>query len=193
MKFYPSIVENIAHNALKSPDKLCLADEKKALTYKEVWDCLCGLAMELGRRGVTRESCVVVECNQSVDYMIFDFAIQLLKGIFVPLEKNAAVSRILEISSETEAVIHVGLKPVAELETCEATKGIQHMDIRDACSFSLGTERNGVYYGSIEDLEVIDFPKTEDTAEILFSTGTTGKSKGIVLTHGNNKIGRAHV
>ena len=186
MKFYPSIVENIAHNALKSPDKLCLADEKKALTYKEVWDCLCGLAMELGRRGVTRESCVVVECNQSVDYMIFDFAIQLLKGIFVPLEKNAAVSRILEISSETEAVIHVGLKPVAELETSEATKGIQHMDIRDACSFSLGTERNGVYYGSIEDLEVIDFPKTEDTAEILFSTGTTGKSKGIVLTHGNN-------
>ena len=117
MKFYPSIVENIAHHALKDPNRLCLADEKKALTYKEVWDSLCGLAMELGRRGVTRESCVVVECNQSVDYMIFDFAVQLLKGIFVPLEKNAAVSRILEISSETEAVIHVGLKHVAELET----------------------------------------------------------------------------
>ena len=30
------------------------------------------------------------------------------------------------------------------------------------------------------------FPEGEDVAEILFSTGTTGKSKGIVLTHTND-------
>ncbi|MDO4870128.1 MAG: class I adenylate-forming enzyme family protein [Bacillota bacterium] len=186
MMFYDSIVENLARNALKNPDRLCLADEKKSLTYKEVWDSVCGLAMEFDKRGVTRESRVIVECNQSVDYMVCDFAVQLLKGIFVPLEKNAAVSRIMEIASETEAVIHVGPKSVDEFASHEETKNIGYMDIKDACSFALGSERDGVYYGSIEDLDVIDFPKREDVAEILFSTGTTGKSKGIVLTHGNN-------
>lgn len=177
--FYPSIVENLARNAIKTPDKLCLADENKALTYKEVWDAICGLSMELDRLGVKRESCVVVECNQSVDYMICEFAIQLLKAIFVPLEKNAALGRILEIAGETEAVIHIANKKVPELN-------IPHIDIDTVTDFAFGKEYNGIYRGSIEDLEVIDFPKSEDVAEILFSTGTTGKSKGIVLTHGND-------
>lgn len=176
----------MAHHAIDNPEKLCLADEKKALTYKEVWDSVCGLAMELDKRGVKRESCLVVECNQSVDYMIFVFAIQLLKAIFVPLEKNAATSRVLEISGDTEAVLHVGAKSIPEAELTESGLTIPHMDIREACSYTLGTERDGVFYASIEDLQVIDFPQAKDVAEILFSTGTTGKSKGIVLTHGND-------
>ncbi|MCR5034280.1 MAG: fatty acid--CoA ligase family protein, partial [Clostridia bacterium] len=48
---------------------------------------------------------------------------------------------------------------------------------------ALGQIVDGVYRGPIEDLDLIAFPKSDDVAEILFSTGTTGKSKGIVLTH----------
>lgn len=177
---YPSIVENLAHNAIKNPDKLCLADDRQALTYKQVWDSICGLAMHLEKLGVRRGSCVVVECNQSADYMICEFAIHLLKGIFVPLEKNAALPRILEIAGDTEAVLHIGLKPVEELSA------IPHLSIGEATAFALGCERDGVYRGSIEDLEIVDFPAGEDVSEILFSTGTTGKSKGIVLTHSND-------
>ena len=178
--FYPSIVENLARNAMKNPDKLCLADEKSALTYKQVWDAIAGLAIELDKRGVSREKCVVVECDQSVNYMIWEFATQLLKGIFVPLEKNAAIPRILEITGETDAVLHVSYRQIPELGD------LPHMDIKEATAFALGCERDGVFYGSIDDLEVVDFPKAEDVSEILFSTGTTGKSKGIVLTHGND-------
>ena len=175
--FYPSIVENLAHNAVNDPDRLCLADEGKSLSYKQVWDAICGLSMELERLGVKRGSCVVVECNQSADYIICEFAIHLLKGIFVPLEKNAAIGRILEITSETNAVLHIGNRAVNELA------GIPHLDITSVTDFAFGDVHNGVYYGSIEDLEIIDFPGSEDVSEILFSTGTTGKSKGIVLTH----------
>ena len=110
--FYPSIVENLARNAMKHPDKLCLADERKSMTYKEVWDSVCGLAMELDVRGVRRESCVMVECNQSADYMVCVFAIQLLKAIFVPLEKNMAAGRASEIARETEAVLLIGPRDI---------------------------------------------------------------------------------
>lgn len=178
--FYPSIIENLARNAIKNPDRLCLADENKALTYREVWDAVCGLSMELDRLGVRRESCVVVECNQSADYMICAFAIQLLKAIFVPLEKNAALSRVLEISRDTDAALHIGSRAVEELSA------IPHIDISAAEDFAFGKIRNGIYRASVQDLDVIDFPKGEDVAEILFSTGTTGKSKGIVLTHSND-------
>ena len=180
--FYPSIVENLAHNAIKSPNKLCLADEAKSLTYKEAWDGICGLAMELSRRGVAKGSCVTVECNQSADYMIWVFAVQLLGAIFVPLEKNAATGRVVEIAEETEAVLHAGPREVPELSD-EPGSQIPHMDIDAWSVYALGQTRDNVYWGSIEDLDLIAFPETDDVAEILFSTGTTGKSKGIVLTH----------
>ena len=174
--FAPSIVENLARNAVSNPDKLCLADSHKSVTYKEAWDGICGLAMELSSCGVAKGNCVVIECNQSVDYMLWIFAIQLLGAVSVPLEKNAAVGRITEIAEETEAVLHIGAREVPEL-------AIPHRDISGTEAFALGQIVDGVYRGSIEDLEVIAFPQSDDVAEILFSTGTTGKSKGIVLTH----------
>lgn len=181
--FYPSIVENLARNAVKTPDKLCMADERKSITYKEAWDGICGLAMELSNRGIAKGSCVVIECNQSVDYLITVLAVQLLGAISVPLEKNAATGRIVEIASETEAALHIGAREIPELES---ELNIPHMDIKTVPDFALGQIKNNVYRGSIEDLELIAFPEAEDVAEILFSTGTTGKSKGIVLSHAND-------
>ena len=181
--FYPSIVENLARNTVRNPDKLCMADEHKSITYKEAWDGICGLAMELSNRGISKQSCVVIECNQSVDYLVTVLAVQLLGAISVPLEKNAATGRIIEIASETEAALHIGAREIPELES---ELGIPHMDIKTIPDFALGQIIDNVYRGSIEDLELIAFPEAEDVAEILFSTGTTGKSKGIVLTHAND-------
>ena len=181
--FYPSIAENLARNAVRNPDKLCMADEHKSITYKEAWDGICGLAMELSNRGISKQSCVVIECNQSVDYLVTVLAVQLLGAISVPLEKNAATGRIIEIASETEAALHIGAREIPELES---ELGIPHMDIKTVPDFALGQIIDNVYRGSIEDLELIAFPEAEDVAEIFFSTGTTGKSKGIVLTHAND-------
>ncbi|MBQ0004287.1 MAG: acyl--CoA ligase [Clostridiales bacterium] len=164
---YPSIIENLAHHAMTNPDKLCFADERKELTYKETWEAIYGLSEELKARGIRKDDCVVIECNQSADFMIFDLAIQLAGGIFVPLEKNVALARAEEIAGDTEAALFVGKKPL---------EGYDFMEIDEACS----------YAASPAALEDVAFPDINDVAEILFSTGTTGKSKGIVLTHRSN-------
>lgn len=168
MTIYPSIVENIAHHAETSPDTTALADSSKALTYCQLWHHVSGLSSVLKARGVSKGRTVTVECNQSVDYMICEFAIQLAGGIFVPLEKNAAASRMLEIACDTECCLHIGKTPL-KTDT-------PFFDINTASDFSENS-------ASPKD---ISFPSCEATAEILFSTGTTGKSKGIVLSHGND-------
>ena len=166
--YYSSIVENIARHVAGKGDKLCMTDGKSTLTYSEAWKTICGMADRLTSLGVKKGDCVVMECNQSVDYLICYFAIQKIGAINVPLEKNAALTRVQEISADTDAVLHISNKQIDELE-------VPHFDIREACKEQLDV-----------NVDEVSFPAREDVAEILFSTGTTGKSKGIVLTHKND-------
>lgn len=173
MNIFPSVVENIANHAADKPDKLALADSRQAMTYGNLWKCIYGLSRKFEEMGMGYGKCAVVECNQSVDYMICDMAVQLLGGIFVPLEKNAAASRVVEIITDTEAVIYAGKEPPAG-QLPDGINPVFH-NIDDCSSFKWDGE-----------IPRLSFPKPDDVCEILFSTGTTGKSKGIVLTHGND-------
>lgn len=169
MKDYQSIVECIARHSYEQPDKLCLADTSKALTYKEVWKNIYGLSRHLTDSGIRKGDCIVIECTQNADFMICEFAIQLAGAVFVPLEKNAAVSRVSEIAGDVEAKLLIAKKPLIDT--------VPFMNIA-----SVGDH---IHAEEIDPASAV-FPAAEDTAEILFSTGTTGKSKGIELSHGND-------
>lgn len=169
MDTYQSIVERVAFHAQNQPDKLCLADTKKHLNYREVWSHIYGLACKLSQMEIRKGDCVLVECTQDVDYMLWEFAVQLAGGIFVPLERNAAAGRIKEILEDVDGKLYVGKASVDET--------IPFLPISSASEYRGSDKIN---------ISNIAFPKKEDTAEILFSTGTTGKSKGIELSHGND-------
>ncbi len=176
MNIYPSVVENIARNAASDPDKLALADGGKSCSYSQLWRRIWTLADAFRDKGVSAEDCVVVECTQNVDYMTCEFAIQMTGGIFVPLEKNASADRAKEIIGDTEAVIHIGRKPV-----CDGDSSPLFLTMDDIGDIIADADNRPA-----PSLDSISFPTGEDVAEILFSTGTTGKSKGIVLTHTND-------
>lgn len=169
MSTYKSIVECIAHHAVSQPDKMCLADSKKSMTYAEIWSNIYGLAQHFTDNGIRKGDCIVIECTQNVDYMICEFAIQLSGAVFVPLEKNAAMSRVEEITADVDCKLYIGRKPLIS--------SIPFLDIKTVPEYSFTGEIN---------IDEVVFPAADDTAEILFSTGTTGKSKGIELSHMND-------
>lgn len=164
-----SIIEHIAAHACARPQQLCLADSTQSVTYGELWKRAHGLSRKLSCLGAGKGDCVVVECNQSVDYMTCEFAIQLLGGIFVPLERNAAADRVSEIIRSVSAAVYIGKAPFLP--------ELPFFPIQEAGLFPDQEPADPVS---------IQFPKEDDTAEILFSTGTTGKSKGIELSHRND-------
>lgn len=162
-----SIVEAVAIHAKKNPDKLCVADGRYELSYRMFWEHIYGYANHLKELGVVKGDCVVVRNAQNAVQLVTGLAIALAGGIFVPVEKNVADQRILEIIDAVQAKYYIAAK-VTEVP----------------CGFERITEVMK-YRDEMASYDGLPFPDKDDIAEILFTTGTTGKSKGIELKHRN--------
>ncbi|MDD6022181.1 MAG: class I adenylate-forming enzyme family protein [Acutalibacteraceae bacterium] len=154
-----SIIEAIKYHAVKRPEKICLRDAVGEISYGDYYELIEKDADFFVEKGLKKGDYVVLKAEQSVNYLSAFHAIQLAGGIPVPLEKNVKTERICEVMSQVNAKMCVGAQ-IGEMS-------FSYEDISESekcgCSFAL--------------------PNGGDTGEVLFTTGTTGKSKGVVMTH----------
>ncbi len=156
-----SIVEAISIHAAQFPDKVCIIDRESSLTYKEYYSMILRYAAAFKNLNVKKGDRVVIKSAQTAKFLAALHAVHLISAVAVPLEKNVKAERLIEIAAQTQAVLII----------CD-------LDIKDYKTVScneLGT--------SNENFFVKHFPDKEDISTILFTTGTTGKSKGVVVTH----------
>ncbi len=164
---FESIVEIVAEHAVKNPKRLCIVDTQGEYTYKKVWELTRIIAEEFQKLQLKERDCVMAECTQDARFLICKLACELKKIIFVPIERRASEERIKDILKDTEAKLFICLSEYdipAKTISIESLPWLQEEAAKAFCSF----------------------PKAEDTAEILYTTGTTGKSKGIEITNKNN-------
>ncbi len=166
---YNSIIEAIFKNSENTPEKLCLADDGGSVTYKEYKDIILKYAACLVNIGIKAGDKVVVEACQTVDYLAIMHALQVIDGIFVPVEHNCAAAKIKSFGDTSSAKTVIACKE-------NDFGGIP------CYTFDFLKEKEMLS----EAFTVTKLPEKDAVCEILFSTGTTGKEKGIVLTHKNN-------
>jgi len=166
---FDSVLSAVLYYADITPDKLCIADDRSALTYSEYADTVKKYASCLAERGIKKGDYVVTEACQSIEYLAIELALQLIGAIFVPVEHNCGSSKIGLFAKKTNAKMIISVKdPLLSDFTCITYEGLLEC------------------FNAARPMEVTGLPGSDDVSEILFSTGTTGKEKGIILTHKND-------
>lgn len=158
---HSSIIEAVKFNSINQGDKKAVVDVHGAYTYLDLYTKANEVASSLEAKGLKAGDNLIVECTQDGRYIIADLACELLGVVFVPIEQNAIVSGVKDIITETNAKGILCLTDYSELATTYL-----YDDIFVACETK---ERN--------------MPEASTVTEILYSTGTTGKPKGIMISH----------
>ncbi|MFC8677338.1 long-chain fatty acid--CoA ligase [Streptomyces griseorubiginosus] len=167
-----------ARRARKTPHRTALIHGGITLSYAELHTRVTRLAHALRARGIRRGDRVAYLGPNHPSYLETLFAAGVLGAVFVPLNTRLAGPEIgYQLSdSGARALVygpsHAGL--VAGLPGST--------DVRTYVE--VGAEYEQVLAGS--PAEPIDEPVTgDDTCIIMYTSGTTGRPKGAMLTHGN--------
>lgn len=165
---YECIEQYLAKYAQQVPERTAVIVKDTYTTYGELWHLVRGFARFLTTEcGVEKGNCVVVKTMQTLDFAVAYFAVHLSGGIFVPLEKSIGNDKAASILEETEAKVYVA-RDTFEGMPC------QYVNIRDVVSTA---------EQFFDAAWSCPFPQLEDSADIMYTTGTTGKAKGVEVTH----------
>lgn len=157
-----SIVKSIYMHSQATPDKIALIGEDMTVDYATLWKMVRGTSILLKDNGLKKGQRVIVEASHTVEFLVLCYAIHLAGGVHVPVENAAPAERIVEISAEIDPVFVI--------------TGNHQLSF-------LGTTLEKLVECKESKNDAIEFPTEDMLQEILFTTGTTGKSKGVMITH----------
>jgi crotonobetaine/carnitine-CoA ligase len=185
----PKILE---YQAIQRPDRpyLSWTDAGKPLSFAEVNRAVNRLAHGFAASGVGKGDKVVLYMPNCLDFVLMWFALTKLGAVEVPvgeMQKGAFLQHQLNVSQARTIVTTAELLPrlaeveaeVPRLERCyvlgEAPREaeiLKRVRLRPASELRTNNESN-------PGVEVT--PK--DEAAVLYTSGTTGMSKGVVMPH----------
>jgi len=148
------------------------------LTYYQVLDRIKKLARHLRDLGIGKGDHVAIIGENRPEWGISFFAVSWIGAVAIPLDAKASLCDykfIMDFSS-TKALIlsgsfYKGIKSISE-----ELKSLKHLILMDQMDditnkYSMGIEKKDI--------------GPDDLLEILFTSGTTGDPKGVMLSHGN--------
>lgn len=173
---YNSMLEAFVADVVKHPDKLFVVENKKEFTYIESFKVVYGYYKHLKSLGVGKDECVIVKISQNAATIFTDFALAMCGSIYVPTEKVVAADRVNYIIEKTDAKFFISDKEMEEVKaTWIPLKEIY--DYKCECEDAAALEKAKNIWAEIGKVD------PEATGQILFTTGTTGTSKGVEMSN----------
>jgi long-chain acyl-CoA synthetase len=167
------------------PDKIAVIDGDKELTYSQLKVRVDRFASVLHQRGFGKGDRMAVMLPNCVEYIISYYAIQRLGGIVVqinPLYQSDELQFILQ-DSEAKWFISDSMQR-AKLEQTRSTNQVTPIFVHQQPN-NEALDFYRLIVNTIVDLPPLDIAPEKDIAVLQYTGGTTGRSKGVMLTHEN--------
>lgn len=159
-----------------TPRRLAVADGDHRFTYREIAARVRGLAADLRRRGIGRGDRVALLSFNRVEYLEVLFALARLGAIMVPMNWRLTPPELAIQIADSAPDLMIADAEHRELATSAAAESrisLPLVLIGDEYEEAVCTPPEGSAMGAFDDPLII-----------MYTSGTTGRAKGAVLTQG---------
>lgn len=188
-----NLQEMVLQNSKKYAGKIALEDLNdtpfKRLTFDGLLETVLKFGSGLQKLGLKERSHIAVISENRVQWSITYLTAMTFNYVIVPIDKNLTSNEILNIIYESESEAIVFSKGFSNLmsEEAAAIKKLKmkiNMDIlqNEGDVISMSALINSSIPVDINSLPKIN---NEEMAEIIFTSGSLGRAKGVMLTQKN--------
>lgn len=164
-----STIKIIKETSINNPNKIALVINNERITYKEFYDEIKAFSEYLIKKGIKKGDYVVVKAWCSKHFFISTYGTMLAGGVFVPLERDYNSSQIEALNKEFGGVFMlISNDSDSSLEKLLNINFLSHNSFDTVLK---PTDRE------------FDDPVLDDISFVVYTTGTTGKAKGVCVPY----------
>jgi 2-furoate---CoA ligase len=178
--------------ALRSPDAEAVVEGSRRLTYRELHARAAALGAAFGRLGVGRSDRVLIALRNRLEHVLAYWSLQTIGAVPTPVNFRLAPAEMAYVLSDCGARVAL-FEPDTAAAVLSAAAG---RDVRLVFAGSGPAPPGSVPFDGLLDLAGASAappsgsaPRESDLSLILYTSGTTGRPKGVPRTHRNHVAG----
>lgn len=164
---FDTLINRVLELSVSQPDKTAVAFKKNLLSYRALADKIRTIGTVLASMGIRRGDRVLFTALSKPEMVAAYLGIQYCGAVAVFIDKSSTPENAVMVYEDAEAVLFLTDKPMKGYENKVRLYSLKQ-----------------IYEAEVPaHIAAYVFPDENDMAELLFTTGTTGKPKGVILSY----------
>ncbi len=180
-----NIYEVLIQSMVKHKDKIAIDFEGDIWTYGRLISTVGRTALFLKKMGIKKGDRVAIQLPKGMEFICLHLAVQSLGAVTLPLNPAYSQEEIKYFLSDSEAVLYI----TNANKFYSVNKAIDELENLKIFLVDDGADGFGPLWYELEkidDYSICNHPTSgDDISTICYTSGTTGKPKGAMISHRN--------